>query len=94
VFFYGNKNLILHTNKSINIDEIKMPCLIFAPYVGLLVIGIFCVSSDVTVSVATEKQICVHQDKSVCSALSGMSMQLHNSPHETLYHLLLSRDFM
>jgi hypothetical protein len=66
----------------------------FATYVILHVIGIFFVSSDVTVSVATEKQICVHQDKSGYSALSGMSVQLHNCPHETLYHLLLSRDYM
>lgn len=71
-----------------------MPCLIFATYISFLVIGIFFVSSDETVSVATEKQICVHQDKSGYSALSGMSMQLHDSPHETLYRLLLSRDYM
>jgi hypothetical protein len=54
----------------------------------------------VTVSVAAERQICVHQDKSGYSSncalrvLSGISVQLHNNPHETLYHLTLSRDYM
>jgi hypothetical protein len=92
--------LILVTNNSLNINEIKMPCLVFATYVSLHFIDIFFGSSNVNVSVAIEKQICVHQDKSGYSrkcllpALSGNSMQLHNSPHETLYHLPLSRDYM
>ena len=54
----------------------------------------------VTVSVATERQIFVHQDKSGYSrncplrVLSEISVQLHDNPHETLYHLPLSRDYM
>jgi len=66
----------------------------------LFFIGIFFGSSDVNVSVTTEKQICVNQDKSGYSrkyplpALSGNSVQLQSSPHDTLYHLPLSRDYM